>query len=151
MGTMEVKQGCPLSPTLFGQCICQLEQFIHEAIREHGKPANGHFTVLLLICTHDALLLANSTETAKAIKYGTHNLRALGSGSQCGYLKVSSWQGMVETLLYNTEVWLQSISASLWNEKRIKKLSPTPSFGFREHNPRLSNGSRNWKNPIRVL
>ena len=58
---------------------------------------------------------------------------------------------MVETLLYKTEVWLQSISASLWNEKRIKKLSPTPSFRFREHNPRLSNGSRNWKNPIRVL
>ena len=74
MGTMEVKQGCTLSPTLFGQCICQLEQFIHKAIRENGKPANRHFTVFLLICTDDALLLANSTETAKAIKYGTRNL-----------------------------------------------------------------------------
>ena len=73
MSTMEVKQGCPLSPTIFSQCICHLEQFIHEAIREHGKPANGHFTVLVLICTHDALLLATETETAKAFKYGTHN------------------------------------------------------------------------------
>ena len=55
------------SITYFGQCICQLEQFIPEAIREHGKADNGNFTVLLLICTNNAL---------QAFKYGTYHLRA---------------------------------------------------------------------------
>ena len=48
--TMEVKQGCPLSFTLFGLFIDQLEEFIQGAIEEHEeKTAIGRFIVLILI------------------------------------------------------------------------------------------------------
>jgi hypothetical protein len=36
--TVEVKQGCPLSPTLFGICTNELESFLHE----HIQPSDGY-------------------------------------------------------------------------------------------------------------
>ena len=58
---MGVKQGCPLSPTLFGLRIDELEDFIKEAMREEGDhPSIGFFTLLLLIYADDVVLLAHN-------------------------------------------------------------------------------------------
>ena len=54
---MGVKQGCPLSPTLFGLCIDQIEDFIpQELVEDIDGPAIGKFTLLLLIYADDVVL-----------------------------------------------------------------------------------------------
>ena len=57
---MGVKQGCPLSPTLFGICIDQLEELINEFATKQGLqgPQLGLWTVLLLLYANDVALLA---------------------------------------------------------------------------------------------
>ena len=61
---MGVKQGCPLSPTLFGLCIDQLEEFIPRELSNDGNgPAIGLFTLLLLIYADDVVLFAHDMAT----------------------------------------------------------------------------------------
>ncbi|XP_059077995.1 uncharacterized protein LOC131876576 [Cryptomeria japonica] len=53
-----VKQGCPLSPTLFGLCIDKLEEWLN---MQNGDGIQlGEFVIRLLLYADDLILLANS-------------------------------------------------------------------------------------------
>lgn len=60
---MGVKQGCPLSPTLFGLCIDRLEEMISEFTPVEGcnGPQIGLFTILLLLYADDVVLFASNS------------------------------------------------------------------------------------------
>ena len=62
MSTMGAKQGCLLSPTLFGLCIDQLEDFVGQDMEEQqDKPSIGAFTLSLLIYANDVVLFGHSS------------------------------------------------------------------------------------------
>ncbi|MCO5588829.1 hypothetical protein L7F22_042789 [Adiantum nelumboides] len=70
---MGVKQGCPLSPTLFGLCIDELEYFINEVMRKGGDhPSIGTFTLLLLIYADDVVLLAYNALPLQKLQDAVH-------------------------------------------------------------------------------
>lgn len=58
---MGVKQGCPLSPTLFGLYIDRLEEFLLEFGKENDEyPTLGHMVLTLLIYADDVVLFAHA-------------------------------------------------------------------------------------------
>ena len=60
--TIGVKQGCPLSPTLFGIYINELESFLQEHM-QHGDGCLLHQVLIsILLFVDDAVLLASSIE-----------------------------------------------------------------------------------------
>lgn len=68
MSTMGVKQGCPLSPTLFGLCIDQLEEIVQKYVgEEEDRPTIGALTVLILMYADDVVLLAHSVKTLQKL------------------------------------------------------------------------------------
>ena len=62
-----VKQGCPLSPTLFGLCIDRLEHMVQEYVQQEGigKVAIGNAVIMLLLYADDVVLLAYTQEDAQ--------------------------------------------------------------------------------------
>ncbi|MCO5551454.1 hypothetical protein L7F22_004957 [Adiantum nelumboides] len=73
MSTMGVKQGCPLSPTLFGLCINQLEDFVgHVLEEEKDKPSIGAFTLLLLMYADDVVLFGYSIHVLQKLLHSVH-------------------------------------------------------------------------------
>ena len=58
-----VKQGCPLSPTLFGLYIDKLEEWINKTNGEEVQLT--HFVIRLLLYADDLIILA---KTAKGLK-----------------------------------------------------------------------------------
>lgn len=74
---MGVKQGCPLSPTLFGLCIDQLEDFIPQAlVEETDGPAIGMLTLLLLIYADDVVLFAHDMASLQKLMNAIHTFCA---------------------------------------------------------------------------
>ena len=70
---MGVKQGCPLSPTLFGLCIDQIEDFIPQELLENTDgPAIGGFALLLLIYADDVVLFAYDMESLQTFVDSIH-------------------------------------------------------------------------------
>ena len=60
--TIGVKQGCPLSPTLFGIYIDELEAFLHEHIQEADGCLLHHVLIFILLFADDVVLLSSSLE-----------------------------------------------------------------------------------------
>ena len=64
---MEVKEGCPLSPTLIGVCIDKLEEMMNRAARQRldGPKLMQHLILLLLpydaiLCSYDVDVFLSS-------------------------------------------------------------------------------------------
>jgi hypothetical protein len=60
--TIGVKQGCPLSPTLFGIYIDELEAFLHEHIQDNDGCLLHQVLISILLFVDDVVLLASSPE-----------------------------------------------------------------------------------------
>ena len=57
--TIGVKPGCPLSPTLFGLCIDELEQMVIKFIKEEGikEVTLGNVVIMLLLYADNVVFL----------------------------------------------------------------------------------------------
>ena len=60
--TIGVKQGCPLSPTLFGIYIDELEAFLREHIQESDGCYLHQVLIYILLFADDIALLSSSPE-----------------------------------------------------------------------------------------
>jgi hypothetical protein len=60
--TIGLKQGCPLSPTLFGVYIDELEAFLHEHIQDSEGCLLHQVLISILLFVDDVVLLASTPE-----------------------------------------------------------------------------------------
>jgi hypothetical protein len=58
--TIGVKQGCPMSPTLFGIYIDELESFLHEHIQDSDGCHLHQVLISIRLFVDDVILLASS-------------------------------------------------------------------------------------------
>ncbi|MCO5548233.1 hypothetical protein L7F22_001690 [Adiantum nelumboides] len=73
--TIGVKQGCPLSPTLFGLLIDELEHMVLEFMQQEGieEVMIGNAVIMLLLYADDVVLLAHSLEDAQKLMIALEN------------------------------------------------------------------------------
>jgi hypothetical protein len=69
ISTIGVKQGCPLSPTLFGLCIDELEEMVTKFVKEEciEEVAIGNVVIMLLLYADDVMFLANTLGDAQKL------------------------------------------------------------------------------------
>jgi hypothetical protein len=60
--SIKVKQGCPMSPTLFGIYIDELEAFLHDHIQNNDGCLLHWVPISILLFAYDVVLLASSPE-----------------------------------------------------------------------------------------
>ena len=65
--TIGVKQGCPLSPTLFGLCIDDFEEMVAKFVKEEcvEEVSIGNVVIMLLLYADDVVLFANTLGDAQ--------------------------------------------------------------------------------------
>ncbi|MCO5605801.1 hypothetical protein L7F22_059985 [Adiantum nelumboides] len=73
--TIGVKQGCPLSPTLFGLLIDELEHMVLEFMQQEGieEVMIGNAVIMLLLYADNVVLLAHSLEDAQKLMIALEN------------------------------------------------------------------------------
>jgi hypothetical protein len=71
-----VKQGCPLSPTLFGLCIDELDEMIQRYAANKGidSPKIAQVTILLLMYADDVVILSRTEDEANQMMIQLQNL-----------------------------------------------------------------------------
>ena len=75
---MGVKQGCPLSSTLFRLCIDQIKDFIPQTLpQEKDRLAIGMLTLLLLTYAGDVVLFANDIISLQKLVDALHQMWTL--------------------------------------------------------------------------
>ncbi|MCO5572471.1 hypothetical protein L7F22_026226 [Adiantum nelumboides] len=74
--TIGVKQGCPLSPTLFGLLIDELEHLVLEFMQQEviKEVMIGNAMIMLLCYADDVVLLAHSLEDAQKLMIALENI-----------------------------------------------------------------------------
>ena len=67
--TIDVKQGSPLSPTLFGLCTNELEEMVVKFVKEEcvEEVAIGNVVIMLLLYADDVVLFANTLGDAQKL------------------------------------------------------------------------------------
>ena len=76
--TIGVKQGCPLSATLFGLCIDELEEMVAKFAKEGVEEvAIGNVVIMLLLYADDVVLFANTLGNARKL------MKALEKNCMC--------------------------------------------------------------------
>ena len=67
--TIGVKQGCPLSPTLFGLCIDELEEMVAKFVKEEcvKEVSIGNVVIMLLLYADDVVFFANTLGDAQKL------------------------------------------------------------------------------------
>ena len=62
---IRVKQGCPLSPTLFGLYVNRLEEWLN--VQDGDGAHLGEFVIRLLLYADDLILIAKSARLARTL------------------------------------------------------------------------------------
>ena len=108
--TIGVKQGCPLSPTLFGLYIDEVDDFIQ---RGGGAGVDLSGTQIhIMLYADDIVLLAESQEDLQ------HHLRALGSF--CTQRGLSVNLGKTKVLIFHTSGTVRRRTAFMFEDSQIE-------------------------------
>ena len=73
--TIGVKQGCPLSPILFGLCIDELEEMVTKFAKEEcvQEVVIGNVVTMLLLYADDVVFFANTLGDAQKLMKALEN------------------------------------------------------------------------------
>lgn len=120
---MGVKQGCPLSPTLFGLCIDQIEDFIPQALAEEPDgPAIGMLTLLLLIYADDVALFAHDIVSLQKLVDAMHTF--------CENTGLSINVNKTKFMLVRTQKRQEIQPTLMYQEKQIERVDSFMYLGM---------------------